>query len=222
MMSLRLSAVAALSAAALSLPFAAPVAAQDTAPTAQPKVVYELFTSQGCSSCPPANAEIDALASDPEVLALSYGVTYWDYLGWKDTFARPEFTKRQRDYVRTLGGRNAYTPQIVLNGRDHDSRAGRLEAGQPLLRDVSFAPQGSRVEAKGKGEAVLVAFKPGRHDVPVKRGENGGRTVSVTNVVAALDEVSLPHRFTPEPDLAYALLKHGASGEVVSAAVWSP
>ena len=205
------------------LAFAAmPALAQSEADAPQPKVVYELFTSQGCSSCPPANAEIDRLSADPEVLALSYGVTYWDYLGWKDTFARPEFTQRQRDYVRALGARNAYTPQIVINGRRHHSKASRLKAYETVSDAVSFEARGRRVEAQGRGEAVLVAYHPGRHDVPVKRGENGGRTVGVTNVVADIDEVRLPHRFTPDPGLSYALLQHGEKGEIVAAAVWSP
>src|SRR5580765_5169140 len=82
---------------------------------AQP-VVVELFTSQGCSSCPPANANLATIANRPDVLALSFGVTYWDYLGWKDTFAKPEFTARQVGYERGLGHGGPFTPQIVVNG----------------------------------------------------------------------------------------------------------
>ena len=81
-----------------------------------PLTVVELFTSQGCSSCPPANASLAAVASRPDVLALSFGVTYWDYLGWKDTFAKPQFTDRQVAYEAGLGHGGPFTPQIVVNG----------------------------------------------------------------------------------------------------------
>ena len=188
----------------------------------QPTTVYELFTSQGCSSCPPANAEIDKLSTKDDVLALSYGVTYWDYLGWKDTFARPEFTKRQRDYVRALGARNAYTPQVVLNGASHNSRARKLGAPGEIGQDLAITETGGRLQATGSGKAILLAYTPGRQDVPVKRGENGGRTVSVTNVVTDMMEVELPYSFKPEADLAYALLQHGEDAAITSAAAWTP
>ncbi|HWA61493.1 MAG TPA: DUF1223 domain-containing protein, partial [Caulobacteraceae bacterium] len=80
-------------------------------------VVVELFQSQGCSSCPPANANLMSIADRPDVLALSFGVTYWDQLGWKDTFASPQFTARQWDYARALRHDNVFTPQVVVNGR---------------------------------------------------------------------------------------------------------
>src|SRR5690242_17969559 len=85
-------------------------------PARQSPVVVELFTSQGCSSCPPANANLAAIADRPDVLALSFGVTYWDYLGWKDSFAKPEFTNRQYAYEQALHRATAYTPQMVVNG----------------------------------------------------------------------------------------------------------
>src|SRR5437764_100292 len=85
------------------------------APATQNPVVVKLFTSQGCSSCPPANASLTAVSDQPGVLALSFGVTYWDYLGWKDSFAKPEFTTRQYNYERTLHRATAYTPQMVVN-----------------------------------------------------------------------------------------------------------
>ena len=79
--------------------------------------VVELYTSQGCSSCPPANAAVAQLANRPQILALSFGVTYWDDLGWKDTFAQKRFTDRQWDYARGLRHDNVGTPQVVINGR---------------------------------------------------------------------------------------------------------
>ena len=80
----------------------------------KPTHVVELFTSQGCSSCPPANRFVTKLSANPDTLVLTYGVTYWDYLGWKDTFGDPEFTQRQRDYRDAFGAANIYTPQIIL------------------------------------------------------------------------------------------------------------
>ncbi len=80
-------------------------------------VVVELFQSQGCSSCPPANANLNAIADRPGVLALSFAVTYWDYLGWKDRFAQPAFTERQRAYAKSKQSDGVYTPQVVINGR---------------------------------------------------------------------------------------------------------
>ena len=102
--------------AALAL-FAAPAFAADAAhPT-----VIELFQSQGCSSCPPANAALIEFAKRPDVLALNFAVDYWDRLGWKDTFARHEYTERQYAYARALGGDGVYTPQIVVNGHAAES-----------------------------------------------------------------------------------------------------
>ena len=91
-------------------------AEQAKAGTLRP-VLVELFTSQGCSSCPPANAAVAQLSARPEILALSFGVTYWDDLGWKDTFAQKKFTDRQWDYARGLKHTNVATPQVVVNGR---------------------------------------------------------------------------------------------------------
>ena len=89
--------------------------AQAGAPAA-PLQVVELFQSQGCSSCPPANANVIALARRSDILALSWQVTYWDYLGWKDSFAQPAFTERQRRYAQALGHGSVWTPQVVING----------------------------------------------------------------------------------------------------------
>src|ERR1700740_2052001 len=100
--------------------FAAAVAAAPLARAAavgKPLTVVELFQSQGCSDCPPANANVMALSSRPDLLTLSFGVTYWDYLGWKDTFASPQYTARQWDYAHALHHAEVYTPQVVVNGR---------------------------------------------------------------------------------------------------------
>src|ERR1700761_2418884 len=86
---------------------------------AEPRAVVELFTSQGCSSCPPADKVIGDLAKDPSVIALSMPIDYWDYLGWKDTLADSRFSARQRAYSRMRGDREVYTPQAVVNGEVH-------------------------------------------------------------------------------------------------------
>ena len=111
-------------------------------------MVVELFQSQGCSSCPPANANVIALADRPDVLALSFGVTYWDDLGWKDTFATPQYTARQWDYARALRPRNVATPQVVINGRRDvvGNDRGELEPairGRPAARGPALTIAGA-------------------------------------------------------------------------------
>ena len=86
---------------------------------AEPKALLELFTSQGCSSCPPADKLLGEFADDPSLVALSVPIDYWDYLGWKDTLASPAHSARQRAYARVRGDRQVYTPQIVVNGAMH-------------------------------------------------------------------------------------------------------
>ena len=102
----------------ISMVFAA-FAAISVPATAQSPVVVELFTSQGCSSCPPADKLMHELAKRDDVIALALHVDYWDYIGWKDVFAQPEFTARQRAYARLGNRKMIYTPQMVINGRDH-------------------------------------------------------------------------------------------------------
>ena len=157
----------------------------------QPRSVVELFTSQGCSSCPPANEFVASLAEDEDKLVLSYGVTYWDYLGWKDTFADPKFTQRQRIYGRALGATNIYTPQIVLNGQEHSSRYTRQQVERMRFKDTPPAAslaleEGSlklASDAPADAKVVLVQYMPGAQSVDVKRGENYGRTLDLANVV---------------------------------------
>ena len=126
---MRLSSLMIAAAAVL----AAPAAANDDA---HPTVV-ELYQSQGCSSCPPAIANINQLADRRDVLALTFAVTYWDQLGWKDTFARPEFTQRQWDFARAAKRGNVATPQTIVNGRvvtnggDRDQLVAAIRVGGP-------------------------------------------------------------------------------------------
>jgi hypothetical protein len=162
----------------------------------QGPVVVELFTSQDCSSCPPANANLAAIADRPDVLALSFGVTYWDYLGWKDSFAKAEFTNRQYAYEHTLHRATAYTPQMVVNGEmdlignsadelDRKIAAARGDAQpEPEIRlaesEVSVS---AGAPPEDTADVWLVRYDPNVVQVPVARGENGGRTLPHKNVV---------------------------------------
>ena len=162
---------------------------------AHPTVV-ELFQSQGCSSCPPANANVMAIAERPDILALSFGVTYWDQLGWKDTFASPAYTARQWDYAHGLHHSNVFTPQLVVNGRrdgvgiDPGELRGLIAAGDrggggPALtltaRTVAIG-----AAPGGAADIWLVRYDPRIVQVPIKRGENSGRTLPHRNVVHEL------------------------------------
>jgi hypothetical protein len=160
-------------------------------------VVVELFTSQGCSSCPPADRAVAAAAGRPDVIALSFNVTYWDHLGWKDTFARPEFTARQVAYARRLGDAAPYTPQVVAAGRaagvgNSPARVAALIAKGRTPPTTRLRPEAGRVVvaagvAPRRGADVwLVRYDPRVLQVPVKAGENGGKTLPQRNVVRSL------------------------------------
>ncbi|MEQ9519191.1 MAG: DUF1223 domain-containing protein [Parvibaculum sp.] len=169
-------------------------------------IVVELFTSQGCSSCPPADAFLGELAHRQDVLALSLPVNIWDYLGWEDTFATPAFTQRQRDYVAKLGGRSVYTPQMVIDGvadavgsrEGHVNRA--ISLRQEMKQDdvpVSFASNGDivtlTVAAKsGRQHATLWLVRYAKTTkVEIRRGENAGETITYTNVVRDMTPVAM-------------------------------
>lgn len=161
-------------------------------------VVIELFQSQGCSSCPPANANLISVADRPDVLALSFGVTYWDDLGWKDTFAKPEYTERQWDYAHAFRSPNVFTPQVVVNGRvngvgadrhafdDLLRRGDRGAAGPSLNLERNIVAVGAGVAPSQRAEVLLVRFDPRVVEVPIRRGENGDRTLPHRNVVKEL------------------------------------
>ena len=225
-----MAAAAGLAAFALA---GAPTMAM-AADAAHPAVV-ELFQSQGCSSCPPANARVIALSSRPDVLALSWQVTYWDDLGWKDTFDSPAFTARQWDYAHAFHRGEVATPQVVVNGRADviGSRPGEIE---DLIRRVDRGDGGPRIETagdkvtvSGQGRAVVIAvrYDPAVVQVPIKRGENGGRTLPHKNVVrevARLGEWTGGTRtFTlpaaGRPGLKTAILvQQGPGGPILAAA----
>jgi len=184
-----------LAAAAMTL--AAPAVAQPTPTAVQ---VVELFTSQGCSSCPPADRAVAAIAARPGILALSFGVTYWDSLGWKDTFAQKMFTDRQWDYARGLGHANVGTPQVVVNGRldtvgqnvadiDQALRRARLAAGGPAVTLQTTRVSIAGAAPRRTAQVWLVRYDPNVLQVPVKRGENTGKTLPIKNVVRELSRL---------------------------------
>ena len=159
-------------------------------------VVVELFTSQGCSSCPPANAFLNELArTDTDVLPLAFHVTYWDRLGWKDPFSLREATARQATYGRRFGD-GSYTPEIVIDGAvglvgsrraDVDSaiKAAKQAAMSAATLSVVRTGGGISIEVgsgTGLGEILLVGFDR-EHNTAIRRGENGGRTLEEANVV---------------------------------------
>jgi hypothetical protein len=155
-------------------------------------VVVELFQSQGCSSCPPANEALNAIADRRDVIALSYAVTYWDRLGWKDRFGDPAFTQRQYDYKAALGTDRVYTPQMVLNGaRDIVGNAkGELARAVAATRPVSGGPAislaGKNVQVGagiGKASVWLIRYDPRTQNVAIGAGENSGRTLPHRNIV---------------------------------------
>jgi hypothetical protein len=163
-------------------------------------LVVELFTAQGCSDCPKANELLGKLAEDKGVLALTYSVDYWDYLGWKDTFAKPEFTERQQAYQVDLKLRDVYTPQIVLDGQTQlagakpdlvqaavaDARRERPYQPEIALRADGRLQLGSGDAPPGGAVVWLVRYDPGVSEVKVKTGENKGLTVRQTNEVRDL------------------------------------
>jgi hypothetical protein len=156
--------------------------------------VVELFQSQGCSSCPPAIANVNGLADRPDLLVLSFSVTYWDHLGWKDTFARPEFTARQYAYGHVFGD-GAYTPEVIINGRKdlvganrHDLLAAIGKAAP--LQGPTITVSGNHVTvAAATGAAAdvwLVRYDPRVLNVDIGAGENSGLLLPHRNIVRAL------------------------------------
>ncbi len=176
---------------AATLLLAAPGLAADAAhPT-----VIELFQSQGCSSCPPANVNVNALADRPDVLALSFAVTYWDGLGWKDGFAKPQFTDRQWDYARALHHDQVWTPQVIINGRADitGTRAAPLadliaKSGRDTGPALSFNANSVQISGTAATPATvwLVRYDPRSVAVAIKAGENAGRTLPHKNIVHEL------------------------------------
>lgn len=203
---------------------------------AHPTVV-ELFQSQGCSSCPPAIANINAIAGRRDIVALMFAVTYWDSLGWKDTFARPEFTERQRDYARAEGRGSVATPQTIVNGRVVTNGGNRTQLIS-AIRSADRGTSGPSVEvnagririgpgqAKRAGIVWLVRYDPRSVSVPIRAGENGGRTITHRNIVRQLNAIgrwkgaplTIAAPPSRDPNLRSAILvQDGTGGAIVAA-----
>ena len=219
------------------LGLAATLALTTPSSVAGERVVLELFQSQGCSSCPPANANINALSGRNDVLALSFAVTYWDRLGWRDTFARDEFTTRQYDYARGLHIGNVYTPQVVVNGRQDLTGISRSEldgavARAPRVPTHPLALQGDMLtvqqgSAGRTADIWFVAYDPRVIQVAIQAGENDGRTLPHKNIVKTLSrlgvwsgqEIHLRLPRLPDPNLRVAILLQAPNGGPILAAL---
>ena len=184
--------------------------AAETGKAARPTGVIELFTSQGCSSCPPADAVFQEFATSPDFVALAYHVDYWDYLGWRDTLSHADNTERQYSYMRAFGSRSVYTPQAVINGRIHVNGAKRADvmdafdelnnSGQGIAVDVKLRQSGDSLmieaggapNAVGEAHVMLVYFGPTQR-VGIGRGENKGRQVTYWNPVTGIQSAGMWH-----------------------------
>lgn len=224
-------------AIAIYVAFASPLLAQDS------PVVVELFTSQGCSSCPPADKLMHKLAKRDDVIALSMHVDYWDYIGWKDVFADPENARRQRLYAQEYARSSVYTPQMVVNGQEDVIGTHAMELAD-LIAKHKAAPQHVRVQATRNGSKVvvqventdgsridgplvvqLVRYTP-LHEIDITRGENAGKRLKYTNVVDDLSVIGRwngksPQKFTVRLDddsPAVVLVQRKGPGAIVGAA----
>lgn len=206
----------------------------------QVPVVVELFTSQGCSSCPPADQLLAELGARDDVIALALHVDYWDYIGWKDVFAQPKFTKRQKGYATAGGWRMIYTPQMVINGSEDvvGSRPMKLadaiarHKAQPQRVDLDISRAGGvltiRAQSLGSGtpaEVHIVRYEPEK-PVRILRGENAGHSLTYTHIV---DDWSMVDRWNGRgvyekqvnlsgDDPVVVLLQEPRHGSIVAAA----
>ena len=209
-------------------------------------VIVELFTSQGCSSCPPADALLETLKSKPGTVALSYHVDYWDYLGWRDTLGSPEYSQRQYDYAKSRGDMNVYTPQMIINGAGHfvGSQTSKVSAGIAEARTsngaqwVDIAMSDNRTDvmidiaagaATKEATLWLMAFAP-VISTEIKKGENAGKTIAYHNVVRKMVPAGMWHgeaakivlpreSVIPEDCKGWvALLQDGKVGPIIGAA----
>ena len=226
----------AIAAAGIAAIVATSVPTMAMAADAGHPTVVELFQSQGCSSCPPANANVLAISDRPDVLTLSWQVTYWDQLGWKDTFGSPAYTARQWDYAHAFHRGEVATPEVVVNGRS-DVVGNRRDELEDLIRREDRGDGGPRVSIAGErvtvsgegshGVVMLVRYDPNIIQVPIKSGENGGITLPHRNVVRQVARLgdwdggsktfSLP---APDrPGLRTAILvQQGPGGPILAAA----
>ena len=185
-----------------------PVLKQDSVP--ESSVVLELFTSQGCSSCPPADELLAKVqrASSTEIIALSYHVDYWNYIGWEDPFSKARYTSRQSRYNQKFGSRSNYTPQLVINGQEHivGSNGSKLYDRISEYRQVKMENQVSISDIRRAGRAIKFDYDVSgplekkhiravlvidKRDTFVQRGENRNRKLTNSNIVISETETDL-------------------------------
>ncbi len=237
----RVTALAAATLFALIPATSQPAASQ----TVDRPAVIELFTSQGCSSCPAADALFEKYTQRANVIAMSFSVHYWDYLGWKDTLANPKFTERQKAYAKARGDGQVYTPQIVVAGHNHavgsdksaiDSSIQRSQKSETWVPvKLTRASNGAVLDLPAldgwlKDATVWLVTVSRRVDVVVKRGENAGRTLTYFNAVRSFTQVgrydgkalSLPLDSKSidqsDADQIVVLVQTGTTGPIVGAA----
>jgi len=197
----------------------------------KPVGVVELFTSQGCSNCPKADRAIERLADRADVVTVAYHVDYWNYMGWQDTLSAKENTERQYGYAKTLGIRNVFTPQIVLNGMrstkqtDPDRIVHELgglrgtREGMPIKISAVLSPQemtinvgAGSVSGVAKADVVVAYFRK-RSPVEIQKGENQGKTITYRNAVTKIETVGMWEGKAMTVKLPAALLaKRGFDG----------
>ncbi|MBJ3786557.1 DUF1223 domain-containing protein [Devosia sediminis] len=214
----------------------------------RPKAVVELFTSQGCASCPPADALLTSLAEQGDVVALAYHVDYWDYIGWEDTFGSKGFSDLQRGYARNWGSSRIFTPQMVINGAEGvvGSKRAKVQAAlanAELPLYVSLSVQGDMLKLDVPANAALqdatiyLVRYLDRADVAIEKGENAGKSMVYTQVVvdrqivgmweaSAGAEVKLPlEKFAPSAAGGVAILiqqeRDGLPGPILGAATYA-
>src|SRR5918996_2528138 len=217
---------AMLAIAAASFP-AAHAGDRALEPASPPPIVVELFTSQGCSSCPPADVVLGELKGRPDILPLSFHVTYWDRLGWPDTFGLEESTDRQRTYVDLLGKEALYTPQMVIGGRIDvvGSQRGRVREAIELLATrrqpglpIAVEESVLRLGAGPSDDAMIWLFGVDHeHKVWIQRGENRGRVIRYHNIVREV--TSLGRWSGEEMELVLPLKRLAAEGRDSAAVV---
>ena len=221
--------------AALALSFVSlPAVAQ------QNPVVVELFTSQGCSSCPPADAMMHNIAQREDVIALAYHVDYWDYIGWKDSFGHPDHAVRQRAYASFAGRRTIYTPEMVVQGQTDIIGAKPMELSEAIAKHARQTPPinlevarlgnqltiNAEADQAGEMRVYLLHYTP-IQSVQIKRGENRGKTLEYANVVSGFTQIadwdgksplSLTHDVTEE-EPAVVIIQAQTAGPILAAQV---
>ena len=198
-----------------------------------PRAVVELFTSQGCSSCPPADAVLADLARQKDIVALSFPVNYWDYLGWKDTLAHAAFTERQKAYAHARSDRQVFTPQMIVNGRKSCVGSDRAQIEKSIQAasdgrnalpvNVDLSEQNGVVsisieetlETSTRSAEIWVLPVLRAETVPIGRGENRGRTITYANVVRGLARVGEWRGGSARFEVPLETARSGGDGYVV-------